>query len=227
MISRSTDIRGALRSRQRGFLLNPFRFGGGGSLAYSPWNAGSLPANVTASEAGYKLTRSGGSNGVRGVYHPVSRSAGKYAVRFLVKAAGASSQASAAGILSGSIGAYLGASAGGLALWANSSGGTNDQFFSNGSSLAPGAFAGGAFTSDTEVWFEIDLGAGKAWGGINGYGWRTGNPATGASPLYTWTPGASYTLAADMYYDGSTVQLLTPTDFLTPASSGFTAGWPD
>lgn len=30
MISRSTDIRGALRSRQRGFLLNPFRFGGGG-----------------------------------------------------------------------------------------------------------------------------------------------------------------------------------------------------
>lgn len=30
MISRSTDIRSALRSRQRGFLLNPFRFGGGG-----------------------------------------------------------------------------------------------------------------------------------------------------------------------------------------------------
>lgn len=31
MISRSTDIRAALRSRQRGFLLNPFRFGGGAS----------------------------------------------------------------------------------------------------------------------------------------------------------------------------------------------------
>lgn len=30
MISRSTDIRGALRAKQRGFLLNPFRFGGGG-----------------------------------------------------------------------------------------------------------------------------------------------------------------------------------------------------
>ena len=27
MIDRSTDIKGALRSRQRGFLLNPFRFG--------------------------------------------------------------------------------------------------------------------------------------------------------------------------------------------------------
>lgn len=30
MILRSTDIRAALRSRQRGLLLNPFRFGGGG-----------------------------------------------------------------------------------------------------------------------------------------------------------------------------------------------------
>lgn len=29
-IVRSTDVRAALRSRQRGFLLNPFRFGGGG-----------------------------------------------------------------------------------------------------------------------------------------------------------------------------------------------------
>lgn len=29
-LSRSTDIRGALRLRQRGFLLNPFRFAGGG-----------------------------------------------------------------------------------------------------------------------------------------------------------------------------------------------------
>lgn len=32
-VMRSTDIRGALRSRQRGFLLNPFRFGGDVSYA--------------------------------------------------------------------------------------------------------------------------------------------------------------------------------------------------
>jgi hypothetical protein len=30
MVLRDTNIRGALRDRQRGFLLNPFRFGGGG-----------------------------------------------------------------------------------------------------------------------------------------------------------------------------------------------------
>lgn len=34
MIDRSTDIKAALRSRQRGFLLNPFRFGGGGGDPY-------------------------------------------------------------------------------------------------------------------------------------------------------------------------------------------------
>jgi len=34
MISRSTDIKSALRSRQRGFLLNPYRFGGGGGDPY-------------------------------------------------------------------------------------------------------------------------------------------------------------------------------------------------
>ena len=37
MISRSTDIKSALRSRQRGFLLNPYRFsvGGGGDPHYA------------------------------------------------------------------------------------------------------------------------------------------------------------------------------------------------
>lgn len=35
MISRSTDIRSALRSRQRGFLLNPYRFNVGGDPLFS------------------------------------------------------------------------------------------------------------------------------------------------------------------------------------------------
>lgn len=45
MIDRSTSVRGALRQRQRGFIINPFRFGGGGGvgslydeiIADSPW----------------------------------------------------------------------------------------------------------------------------------------------------------------------------------------------
>ena len=36
MIIRSTDIRSALRSRQRGFIMNPFAFGGGGGGGTDP-----------------------------------------------------------------------------------------------------------------------------------------------------------------------------------------------
>lgn len=36
MIDRSTNIRAALKSRQKGFLLNPFRFGGGGGTISDP-----------------------------------------------------------------------------------------------------------------------------------------------------------------------------------------------
>lgn len=43
MISRSTDIKYALRSRQRGFLLNPYRFGGASNPGTGPlWNAMTL-----------------------------------------------------------------------------------------------------------------------------------------------------------------------------------------
>lgn len=37
MIDRSTNIRGALRQRQRGFIINPFRFGGGGGSGDANW----------------------------------------------------------------------------------------------------------------------------------------------------------------------------------------------
>lgn len=37
MIDRSTNIRAALKAKQRGFLLNPFRFGGGGGGGTDPF----------------------------------------------------------------------------------------------------------------------------------------------------------------------------------------------
>lgn len=39
MIDRSTNIRCALRQRQRGFIINPFRFGGGGGGGSDPYFA--------------------------------------------------------------------------------------------------------------------------------------------------------------------------------------------
>lgn len=40
MIDRSTNIKTALRSRQRGFLLNPFRFGAGSGVLFDPATQG-------------------------------------------------------------------------------------------------------------------------------------------------------------------------------------------
>lgn len=56
MISRSTDIAGALRSRQRGFFLNPFRFG---APAFSPLDLPDLQGWYDASDASTRTLTSG------------------------------------------------------------------------------------------------------------------------------------------------------------------------
>lgn len=54
MIDRSTDIRAALRKRQGGFLMNPFRFGGGSSL----YSLTSLQMHCDGSSEGTTFTDS-------------------------------------------------------------------------------------------------------------------------------------------------------------------------
>lgn len=64
MIVSSTDIGAALRSRQRGFLLNPFRFGGGGGgsdpdvILRSTFNT----AFTDVSPSGHSYTVNGGAS---------------------------------------------------------------------------------------------------------------------------------------------------------------------
>lgn len=60
MIDRSTNIQAALRSRQRGFLLNPFRFGGGGGGGGDPHFANvSLLMHMDGSDGGTTFVDSG------------------------------------------------------------------------------------------------------------------------------------------------------------------------
>lgn len=66
MISRSTNVREALRSRQRGFLLNPARFAGGGGGS-SVWNSADKSASITLSISDRRATQSGTGGGVRGL----------------------------------------------------------------------------------------------------------------------------------------------------------------
>lgn len=60
-IVQSTDIGRAMRSRQRGFFLNPFRFGGGGgggpiaSDSFTGTNGDSLSANWTVVQGAWQI----------------------------------------------------------------------------------------------------------------------------------------------------------------------------
>lgn len=65
MIDRSTNIRGALRRRQRGFIINPFRFGGGGGGGSSYRSrlqfGGANGATIFIDDTGKTWTAGGGA----------------------------------------------------------------------------------------------------------------------------------------------------------------------
>lgn len=208
---------------QQGGLGRSVKQGAGGPLVYQPWDVSSLPSGVTASESNYRLTKSG-SNTVSPVYHPVTKSSGKFAIRVLVlSAGGTSSPAPAIGLINGSIGSFLGGGPNAVALWGNSSG-TDEFNYRNNSSVNLGNLGG--FATDTEVMIEVDFGTGQVWFGVAGSFVSPGNPAAGTGHQYTLPTATPFSLCADMYYNGQ-IKLLTPPDFITPASSGFTAGWPN
>lgn len=197
---------------------------GGGGTTYSPWSVGSLPANVSASDGNFKLTRHTTTGSSAPVYHNVGRSSGKYALRFLAESTGAAVSGPGVGFLTGTVGLWLGYSAGGRALWINNGASVNEYTYINNSGSNKGNLA--PFTSPTEIMLEIDLDAGKAWMGVAGTFIGGGNPVAGTGETFSWSPGGFYSPVADMFYLG-TVKLLTPPDFITPASSGYTPGWPD
>lgn len=216
------------RKLQRGFFALPGGMGaarpsGGGGATYSPWTVSSLPSGVTASEANFKLSRSTGTTGVRGVYHPVTRSSGKYALRFLMQT-GADVAGPAVGFLNGAIGAYLGASAQSVGFWINSGTGF-EAAYRNGALLANLGDLN-SFASATEVMLEVDFALGRVWFGVAGTWALSGNPGAGTNWSAAITTSTAYTLTCDVYYQGN-VQLLKPSDFITPATAGFTPGWPD
>lgn len=196
--------------------------GGGGGTDYLPWLAIGpfMPSGVTADMEGYRVVRSSGSSGVRPVYHLIGKSSGKYAIRLLCDTV--SGNGPGCGILSGTIGSFIGNTLNGIGLWINSSG-SNEATYKNNVAVNRGDLA--PFTTPTEVMFEIDIDAGNLWIGVAGTWIGGGDPATGTSPTYSITPSILYSPVADMFYPGS-VQLLLPSEFITPASAGFTPGWP-
>lgn len=192
---------------------------------YAPWTVSSLPANVTATASDYRVNRSSaGVNGTRVVYQPVTKTTGKWALRFLVLAGNAAIGGPGVGLLSGAVGSYLGFSADCATLWANIATNTNDRTIRNNVETSLGNLQ--SFTADTELMIEVDLDSGKIWFGLAGTFVSGGDPAAGTGQQYTLTTGIAYQPACDLYYANGQVRLLRPSEFTTPASSGFTAGWP-
>lgn len=85
LIIRSADVRAALRSRQRGFLLNPFRFGV--ALPAARFDSAATSGNYTLSNSDRTLTATGASFGTAST--TVSRNSGKYYFEMLVVASAA------------------------------------------------------------------------------------------------------------------------------------------
>jgi len=198
--------------------------GGGGGGDYSPWDTSSLPSNVTSSEGGFKLIRSGGSDGVRPVFHPRVFTTGKFAWQVVMVAGGSSSPGPACGIATGgAIGGYLGGESQDFGLWPNSSG-TTDYMYQNNSNIRNGSW--GSFSPSTAVQFVADFDAGYLWVRTEAVGFiGGGDPEAGTTPTATFTPG-SYQAVFDGYYGGSAF-LLTPPDHVLAEVAGFTPGIPD
>jgi len=88
MISRSTDIKAALRSRQRGFIINPFSVdppAGGGSSPPS-WSTTDKGSNITLSVSNRRATANSTAGGIRGA---VSKNSGKWFIEWTIISVGA------------------------------------------------------------------------------------------------------------------------------------------
>lgn len=195
---------------------------------YSPWDVSALPADVSASDSDYTLTRTAGSNGTRIVKHAVGKSTGKFAVRALVRSIG--SAAPAFGLSnSSSTGSYLGQNGNGWSAWTGYSSGSVNRGYHTGSATNLGDIGLRCeLEGDTnEVMLEIDLDNDRIWMGMNGvwYNGVTPSDSVGTGAIYTNLTGELF-LSCDLFYTGE-ITLLTPDQFRYPATPGFTPGWPD
>lgn len=76
MIARSSDVRSALRGRQRGFLLNPYRFGEAPTRTYATWNPLDKAANISLYNSNLRASTSPSTSGL--VRSTVGKSSGKW-----------------------------------------------------------------------------------------------------------------------------------------------------
>jgi hypothetical protein len=195
-------------------------------VSYSPWDVTSLPANCTASNGNFRITRSGGTDAFRPMRHPVQKASGKYALRFAMRRTANVNHYAVVGMEKRGVNsAWPGELSNSWGFWGGASTSSGNRTWRNSSQnlIAGGPWYSG--TSDSEGMVELDIPNGRIYWGIDGVWLGTANPAAGTGHQYNGLTGPLI-LMLDMYND-SIVELKKPVDFITPATAGFTPGWPD
>lgn len=168
MISRDTNIGQALRSRQRGFLLDPFRFGagGGGSGSGTTWNPSDRGPDCVLS--GGNLTASNTTSNFDGTKSTVSKTTGKWYWEVLII-----TQATAGDCF---LGVCAPAYSNALRLASANPGGI---YRTTGTRYKNASTSGSTFSAGAGdiVMFAWDAGAGDIWFGKNGS--FAGDPVAG------------------------------------------------
>lgn len=151
------------------------------------WNPSDKGSHLVLSNGNLDSTSDGTNNhGI--VRAQSSKSTGKWVVEHLVTSALSAFPQMGYGFanVTANLETYLGNSAEGCMYWLNSTGS-----FVNGFTVAsaPSPVYFGSVVTGDRFMLAIDLDAGKIWIGKNGTYANSGNPATGANPWITFTPG--------------------------------------
>ena len=197
-ILRSTDIKSALRSRQRGFLLNPFRFGSA-AITYNSFQASPVPGGTTSgtlsnSNRTWTTNTPVGSGNLNANYvTPIgSVASGKKAYWEMQV-----TQLSPANT------GYVYFNVHGSYIW-YVYGNVRQIVGTNTTNISAG-------TNGMRLMFAVDGTAGKTWYGRDGSWISTGtgtpDPAAGTGPAHTFTPGTGLILIEGR--TGTSAQIVT------------------
>lgn len=190
----------------------------GPPATYSGWD-GTVIAGVVYSNSNRTATATSVSGLSRVVKSAVTKSTGKFYIELQVQQSGGGFLG--IGFRTGATGTFLGNNTAGWGFW---DGYPSDERAYHNNSFT--AYASGTdWLSGARMGFAIDMTIGRIW--VRRGATFIGDPVAGTGATWSFTPGASFAPAADLFDDSVATYYANPADHTFSAPSGFTAGWPD
>lgn len=180
--------------------------------SFDPANTGTS-AQLTNSNFDVQTSGSGLN---RWALTKTQKSTGKWRQQFLIAA---QANSGGVGVATGlSLGTYAGSNASAACTFGNEAGQVA-LYYNGGFTNYPILYA----TND-RLDMLVDVDAGKAWWTKNGVV-MAGDPVAGTGAMFTFTPGATVRLCADVTGAGGRIRLLQPAAFTGSPFAGFADGW--